>query len=85
MTTGSDIPHSSSLSGGVPCPQCGRPIQFSVQFLIQSRAVQCPACGLKLEIDAQQSAAALSALRKFNAEIESIQQDRDPQMPAGGG
>jgi uncharacterized paraquat-inducible protein A len=85
MTAGKEASHSSDLAAGLRCPQCRNSIQFSLQLLLQSPDIRCPECGLTLTIDTQQSEAALSALRKFNAEIAKIQQDQDIGTPKGGG
>ncbi len=76
MTAGNVSSQSSAPAAGLPCPKCRTPIQFSLQALTRVQIIHCPACGLALEIDAQQSAAALDALRKYNAEIETIQRDQ---------
>lgn len=76
MTSENLSSQPSTLAAGFPCPKCRAPIQFSLQVLTRARTIHCPACGLALEIDAQQSAAALAALRKYNAEIETIQRDQ---------
>ncbi len=67
---------TSEPATGLSCPICGNLIQFTLYTLIQSQEVQCPTCGLALSIDAEGSKAALSALRKFTEELDSIEEER---------
>jgi DNA-directed RNA polymerase subunit RPC12/RpoP len=61
---------------GMPCPNCRSRIEFSIQTLIISPSIRCPSCGLELTVDPEGSEAALDALRRYAAELESIRRDQ---------
>jgi len=50
---------------GLLCPECGTRIQISITVLLQQRPVICQGCQLELNVDAQQSKGALSALQRL--------------------
>ncbi len=54
-----------SRQPGLTCPECNTRIPISINSLLQQAPVICPGCQLILEVDAQQSKGALSALQKL--------------------
>ena len=75
MTAGIEPGPAPAMQPGMSCPNCRGRIQFSIQTLLGAPALICPSCGLELTVDPDGSAAALDALRRYAAEIESIRRD----------
>jgi len=57
---------------GVPCPECGSTIQFSMEKLLTARPVYCSNCGLKLELSLQESKTGLQTLQQLNDTLDKI-------------
>lgn len=69
-TAGHSNPQAASTPG-FPCPRCGATIYVELAALLKNAPLHCANCQLELQIDLDQSAAGLHALRKLNAEMDA--------------
>ena len=73
----------NSSSPGFPCPRCGAQIHVDVPILLGNNPICCSNCLLELQIDAEQSAAGLQALRKLAEQMDSARQTLDRVKRSG--
>lgn len=57
---------------GIPCPECGNTIQFSMEKLLAARPVFCANCGLKLELSREESKTGLQTLRQLSETLDKL-------------
>ncbi len=77
MTVDTNPDPQESTSPGFPCPRCGTQIRVDVATLLGHLPIRCSNCQLELQIDAEQSAAGLQALRKLAEQMDSARQTLD--------
>jgi transcription elongation factor Elf1 len=70
--------HNLTEPPGVPCPECGAVIHFTIEKLLSARPVYCSDCGLKLTLEVQKSQESLAALKRLNDAFEKIEQSNHP-------
>ena len=75
-TDGHPNPQAASMPG-FPCPRCGAQILVELAALLKNAPLHCENCQLELQIDLDQSAAGLQALRKLNAQMAAARQTLD--------
>ncbi len=51
--------------GRIPCPDCGQPIALPIEAVLAARPIVCGGCGLELQVNRDDSAAALDALGRW--------------------
>ncbi|MFN0200527.1 MAG: hypothetical protein ACKVTZ_03355 [Bacteroidia bacterium] len=64
-----------SFGQGLDCPRCQHKIPISMEILIGGQVI-CPKCFLSLQVDTQQSAETLAALRKLKTAFEKAEEAR---------
>ena len=74
MTVDNTSDPQKSTSPGFPCPRCGAQIRVDVATLLGHQPIRCSNCRLELQIDAEQSADGLQALRKLAEQMDSARQ-----------
>jgi transcription elongation factor Elf1 len=74
MSVATNLDSQATISPGFPCPRCGAQIHLDVRALLGNTPIHCTNCQLELQIDAEQSAAGLQALRKLAEQMDSAQQ-----------
>lgn len=77
MTADSQLNPQAASTPGFPCPRCGAQIYVELTTLLRNASLHCANCQLELQIDLDQSAAGLQALRKLNAQMEAARQTLD--------
>lgn len=54
--------------GRIPCPDCGQPLALPIEAVLAARPIVCAGCGLELQVNRDDSAAALDALGRWWSE-----------------
>ncbi len=73
----------TSITASIPgfaCPQCGSHIPTSFDLLLSDQPFYCSSCGLKLQLDREESSAALEALSLLKNGISDAE-----RIKRGGG
>jgi len=76
--------HNLTKPPGIPCPECGATIHFTIEKLLSARPVFCSDCGLKLTLEVQKSQESLEALRRLNDAFEKLERSNHPLDPGNG-
>lgn len=74
---------AASQVGGFPCPRCKNLIRFHYQQLLAQPSIVCLTCGLELQVDLENSAAALDALHKYATGMQAAQRTLDEGQLGG--
>ena len=58
---------------GLPCPQCGHLIKFTIQGLLYDAQFICPICGLSLTINRERSKETLGHVENLHIAMENLE------------
>ena len=73
MTVPAGSPSAGSQQpAGLPCPKCGKLIEFRIEDLLRRSFFRCKNCGLELTLNRAQSRESLEALGKLQGAIETL-------------
>jgi hypothetical protein len=61
--------------GGMACPECGQPIEMTLDDLLVRHAFACctPGCGVVLRLDQRRSSGALDSLRDLKGRLRELE------------
>ena len=66
--------HERAGPGGMPCPECGQPIEMTLDDLLVRHSFACrtPGCGVVLRLDQRRSSEAIDSLRDLKGRLREL-------------